>query len=103
MIPRHLIIGVAVLLAITLGMGFYVWQMRGRVDRSEVSAVNTQPVAPPVSAPPNKSLCTSPMTTPEYCVPSRLACRCPLDARSAPRKSFAPFSPCTSTGFRRIL
>jgi len=51
MIPRHLIIGVAVLLAITLGMGFYVWQMRGRVDRSEVSAVNTQPVAPPVSGP----------------------------------------------------
>jgi hypothetical protein len=51
MIPRHLIIGVAVLLAITLGMGFYVWQMRSRVDRSEASAVNTQPVAPPVSGP----------------------------------------------------
>jgi hypothetical protein len=49
MIPRHLIIGVAVLLAIALGMGFYVWRMRSRVDRSEVSAVNTQPVAPPVS------------------------------------------------------
>jgi len=51
MIPRHLIIGVTVLLAITLGMGFYVWRMRGRVDRSDVSAVNTQPVAPPVSGP----------------------------------------------------
>lgn len=51
MIPRHLIIGVTVLLAITLGMGFYVWRMRGRVDRSEVSPVNTQPVAPPVSGP----------------------------------------------------
>jgi hypothetical protein len=51
MIPRHLIIGVTVLLAITLGMGFYVWQMRGRVDRSEISAANTQPVAPPVSGP----------------------------------------------------
>jgi hypothetical protein len=49
MIPRHLIIGVAVLLAITLGMSFYVWRMRSHVDRSEVSAVNTQPVAPPVS------------------------------------------------------
>jgi hypothetical protein len=49
MIPRHLIIGVAVLLAIAFGMGFYVWRMRSRVDRSEVSAVNTQPVAPPVS------------------------------------------------------
>ena len=51
MIPRHLIIGVAVLLAIALGMGFYVWRMRSHVDRSDVSAVNTQPVAPPVSGP----------------------------------------------------
>ena len=49
MIPRHLIIGVAVLLAVTLGMSFYVWRMRSHVDGSEVSAVNTQPVAPPVS------------------------------------------------------
>jgi hypothetical protein len=49
MIPRHLFIGIAVLLAITLGMSLYVWRMRGRVDRSEVSATNTQPVAPPVS------------------------------------------------------
>jgi spore germination protein GerM len=49
MIPRHLIIAVAILLAITLGMGFYVVRMRARVDRIEVSAANTQPVAPPVS------------------------------------------------------
>jgi len=49
MIPRHLIIGVAVLLAIALGMSFYVWRVRSHVDRSQVSAVNTQPVAPPVS------------------------------------------------------
>ena len=49
MIPRHLIIGVAVLLAITLGMSIYVWRMRVRVDRNELSAANTQPVAPPVS------------------------------------------------------
>jgi spore germination protein GerM len=49
MIPRHLIIGVAVLLAIALGMGFYGWRMRGHVDRSEVSTVTSQPVAPPVS------------------------------------------------------
>jgi hypothetical protein len=48
-IPRHLIIGVAVLLAITLGMSLYVWRMRGRVDRSELPAENTQPVAPPVA------------------------------------------------------
>jgi spore germination protein GerM len=49
MIPRHLIIAVAILLAITLGMGFYVLRMRARVDRTDVSAANTQPVAPPVS------------------------------------------------------
>jgi hypothetical protein len=48
-IPRHLIIGVAVLLAITLGMSLYVWRMRDRVDRSELPAENTQPVAPPVA------------------------------------------------------
>jgi len=49
MIPRHLILGVTVLLAITLGMSLYVWQMRGRVDGSDLSAANSQPVAPPVS------------------------------------------------------
>ena len=49
MIPRHLIIGVTVLLAITLGMSVYVWRMRGQVDGSELSAANSQPVAPPVS------------------------------------------------------
>jgi hypothetical protein len=49
MIPRHLIIAVAILLAITLGMGFYVLRMRKHVDRTDVSAANTQPVAPPVT------------------------------------------------------
>ncbi len=49
MIPRHLIIAVAILLAITLGMGFYAWRMRGHVDRTDVSTANTQPVAPPVT------------------------------------------------------
>jgi hypothetical protein len=48
-IPRHLIIGVAVLLAITFGMSVYVWQMRGRVDRVKAPPTSTQPVAPPVS------------------------------------------------------
>lgn len=49
MIPRHLIIAVSILLAITLGMSVYVWRMRGRVDGSELSAANSRPVAPPVS------------------------------------------------------
>lgn len=49
MIPRNLIISVAVMLAITLAMGLYIWRMPGRVERNEWSAANTQPVAPPVS------------------------------------------------------
>jgi hypothetical protein len=49
MIPSHLILGIAVLLAITLGMSFYAWKMRSRADGSELSAENSQPVAPPVS------------------------------------------------------
>jgi hypothetical protein len=49
MIPRHLVIAIAILLAITLGMGFYVLRMRSHVDRADVSTANAQPVAPPVS------------------------------------------------------
>ncbi|MGA8493375.1 MAG: GerMN domain-containing protein [Terriglobales bacterium] len=49
MIPRSLLIGVAILLAATLGMSVYVLRMRSRVPRAEVSALNTQPVAPPAS------------------------------------------------------
>jgi hypothetical protein len=49
MIQRHLIIGVAVMLVLALGMSLYVWRVRGGVDRSELSAANSQPVAPPVS------------------------------------------------------
>jgi hypothetical protein len=49
MIPRHLIIGVAVLLMIALGMSLYGWRMRSRVDRAALSESNSQTVAPPVS------------------------------------------------------
>jgi Sporulation and spore germination len=49
MIPRHLIIAVAILLAITLGMSIYLLRMRGRVDHAEVSPSDAQTVAPPVS------------------------------------------------------
>ncbi len=35
--------------AIALGMSLYVWRMPGRVEHSEMSAANTQPVAPPIS------------------------------------------------------
>jgi len=50
MIPRHLIIAVAVMVAVALGMSLYAWRMRGRVNRAEVPA-NTLPVAPPAAGP----------------------------------------------------
>jgi len=50
MIPRHLLIAVAVMVAVALGMSFYAWRMRGRVERAEAPA-NTQPVAPPALGP----------------------------------------------------
>jgi len=49
MIARHLVLGVAVMLAIALGMGFYAWRMRRHVTRPEYAAANSLPVAPPVS------------------------------------------------------
>jgi hypothetical protein len=50
MIPRHLVISVAIMLTVALGMSVYVWRMRGRVTRTEASAY-ASPVAPPVSGP----------------------------------------------------
>jgi len=50
MIPRHLTIAVTVMVAIALGMSFYAWRMRGRVNRAEAPA-DTQPVAPPAAGP----------------------------------------------------
>lgn len=49
MIPRHLVIGVVILLVVALGMSVYVWRVRGRVDRVPTPGANIQPVAPPVS------------------------------------------------------
>ncbi len=51
MIPRHLIIGVAVMLAITLGMSVYVWRMRGQAQQTETPAAYAHPVAAPVQGP----------------------------------------------------
>jgi len=50
MIPRQLMIGTAVLLAIALGMGVYLWRMRGRAKVAE-PVVSSAPVAPPASGP----------------------------------------------------
>lgn len=50
MIPRHLIIGTAVMLAIALGMGLYMRRVSRRAAQQE-PATYTQPVEPPVSGP----------------------------------------------------
>jgi Sporulation and spore germination len=50
MIPRHLMIAVAVMLAIAIGMSVYLWRTRGRVEPAEPAAY-THPVAPPVEGP----------------------------------------------------
>ena len=48
MIPRHWIIGIAVMLAVALGMSVYAWTMRSRVKQTESPAEYAQPVAAPV-------------------------------------------------------
>jgi hypothetical protein len=50
MIPRHLLIGTAVMLAVALGMGIYVLRVR-RTAAAPEPASYTRPVAPPVSGP----------------------------------------------------
>lgn len=50
MIPRHLKIGVALMLAVALGMGIYLWRMRGRAQQTGPTA-QYAPVAPPVTGP----------------------------------------------------
>ena len=55
MIPRHLIIGVTVLLVAVLGMSIYAWHMRGRVAAiagpSTPSAADTRALAPTFAGP----------------------------------------------------
>jgi Sporulation and spore germination len=52
MIPRHLIIGFAILLAVALGLSLYAWHMRKSVAAPPpAAAVDTRPLAPPVSGP----------------------------------------------------
>jgi len=50
MIPRHLVIGVAVLLVAALGMSLYAWHMR-KAATSTVVLSDTRPLAPPVAGP----------------------------------------------------
>lgn len=50
MIPRHLIIGFAVLLAATLALGIYAWKMH-KAAAPPAAAVDTRPLAPPITGP----------------------------------------------------
>jgi Sporulation and spore germination len=50
MIPRHLVIGVAVLILATLGIGIYALHMRKTVAAIPISK-DTRPLAPPVAGP----------------------------------------------------
>jgi hypothetical protein len=51
MIPRHLLIGVAALLALVVSMGIYLRHMRRQAAELDYAAANTAPVAPPASGP----------------------------------------------------
>lgn len=51
MIPRHLLIAMAVLVASALGLGIYTWNMRKRVTDAPVASSDTRPLAPPIAGP----------------------------------------------------
>ena len=51
MIPRHLVIAMAVLLAAALTLSVYAWHVRKTVASTPVAAVDTRPLAPPVTGP----------------------------------------------------
>jgi hypothetical protein len=50
-IPRHLVIAVAVLLVAALSLSIFAWHMRKSVSSTPVAAVDTRPLAPPVAGP----------------------------------------------------
>jgi len=50
-IPRHLLIGLAILLAATLGLSVYAWHMHKTAVAPQAAAVDTRPLAPPVAGP----------------------------------------------------
>lgn len=51
MIPRHLMIAMAVLLVAALGLTVYAWHMRRTVASTRAVGVDTRPLAPPVAGP----------------------------------------------------
>jgi hypothetical protein len=51
MIPRHLLIAMAVLLVAALGLTVYAWNMRKTVAATPVVSTDTRPLAPPIAGP----------------------------------------------------
>jgi Sporulation and spore germination len=51
MIPRQLVITLAVLLAAALGLSIYAWHVRKSVVTNPAVAADTRPLAPPISGP----------------------------------------------------
>lgn len=51
MIPRHLLIAMAVLLVAVLGLSVYAWHMRRTAVSTPVASSDTRPLAPPVAGP----------------------------------------------------
>jgi len=50
-IPRHLVLGVAIMFVLVLAMGIYARHMRRLAGKVDVAATNALPVAPPASGP----------------------------------------------------
>jgi hypothetical protein len=51
MIPRHLLIALAVLLVAALGLSGYAWHMRKSAVSAPLTTVDTRPLAPPPAGP----------------------------------------------------
>jgi hypothetical protein len=51
MIPRHLLIGVGVLLLAVLGMSVYAWRMRRTAAALPAATADARPLAPPATGP----------------------------------------------------
>ena len=51
MIPRHLLIAMAVLLVVALGLSVYAWHVRKSAVSTPLASVDTRPLAPPPAGP----------------------------------------------------
>jgi len=49
--PRQLAIAMSVLIVVASGLGIYTWHISKKVSSTPVAAVDTRPLAPPVSGP----------------------------------------------------